>query len=429
MEFDAWEGVVSVLIDEARIFVKAGKGGNGSTSFRREKFVPRGGPDGGDGGRGGSVFLRATPSIGTLLDLQHRRHIRADSGGNGAHRKQHGKKGSDIVVDVPLGTVITDESDASLIADLRFPFEEVMVARGGRGGLGNTHFSTPANRAPRIAQKGEPGEERWLKLELKTLADVGIVGEPNAGKSSLLAAMSAATPKIGAYPFTTISPNLGVVETDDRRIVLADIPGLIEGASEGAGLGHVFLRHVERAVVLLHVVDGADDPIGSFDRVRSEMEQYKTSLVEKPVIVAVNKLDLPEAEANWEATREAFEARGLRVLAVSAETKDGIDTLLSELEAMVAAVPDEQPMAADAIKVYRFAPEDERWTVVKEADGARIVGKRVERIAAMTDMDNPEAVEHFERQLNRMGIIEALERAGVGAGDTVRIGDQEMEWT
>jgi GTP-binding protein len=334
-----------------------------------------------------------------------------------------------VVVDVPLGTVITDESDSELIADLRFPFEEVMVARGGRGGLGNTHFATSSNRAPRVAQKGEPGEERWLKLELKTLADVGIVGEPNAGKSSLLAAVTAAQPKIGAYPFTTLSPNLGVVEVDEHPIVLADIPGLIEGAHEGAGLGLVFLRHVERAHVLLHVLDGASDPVGSFDRVRSEMALYKESLLEKPVLVAVNKLDLEEAVEAWPETKDQLESRGLKVIGVSAETREGIDQMLQELAAMVSAVPEELPMATDTVKVYRFAPEEERWTVVKEADGARVTGRRIERIAAMTDMENPEAVEHFERQLNRLGIIAALDRAGVGPGDTVRIGDQEMEWT
>lgn len=420
---------MALLIDEARLFVKAGDGGNGSTSMRREKFVPRGGPDGGDGGRGGSIFLRASPSVGTLLDLQHRRHIRAGHGGNGARRKQHGRKGEDVVVDVPLGTVVTSEADATLIADLRFPKEEVMVARGGRGGLGNTHFATPAKQAPRLAQKGEPGEELWLKLELKTLADVGIVGEPNAGKSSLLAAITAAQPKIGAYPFTTLSPNLGVVDVDDRPITLADIPGLIEGAHEGLGLGLVFLRHVERAHVLMHVLDGANDPIGSFDRVRSEMGLYKESLLEKPVLVVVNKLDLPEAAAAWDKTRETFEQRGLKVVGVSAETREGIDAMVEELSAMVAAVPEETPMAVDTVKVYRFAPEEERWTVVKEADGARVTGKRIERLASMTDMENPEAVEHFERQLSRMGIIAALERAGVGAGDTVRIGNHEMEWT
>jgi GTP-binding protein len=304
-----------------------------------------------------------------------------------------------------------------------------MVARGGRGGLGNTHFATPTNRAPRVAQKGEPGEERWITLELKTLADVGIVGEPNAGKSSLLAAVSAATPKIGAYPFTTLSPNLGVAEVDDAPIVLADIPGLIEGAHEGAGLGLVFLRHVERARVLLHVVDGSTDPIESFDRVRAEMGQYKMELLEKPVLVAVNKLDLPEAAEAWDQVRSELERRELRVVGVSAETREGIDTMIAELSSMVAAVPDERPMAADTMKVYRFAPEEERWTVVKEADGARIVGRRIERLAAMTDMENPEAIEHFERQLSRMGIIQALERAGVGPGDTVRIGNEEMEWT
>jgi GTP-binding protein len=250
------------------------------------------------------------------MDLQHRRHVRAEHGGNGAHRRKHGRKGGDIVVDVPLGTVITDEDDSSLVADLRFPYEEVMVARGGRGGLGNTHFATPANRAPRIAQKGEPGEERWIKLELKTLADVGIVGEPNAGKSSLLAAVSAAQPKIGAYPFTTLSPNLGVVEVNERPIVLADIPGLIEGAHEGAGLGLVFLRHVERARVLLHVVDGSADPIGSFDRVRSEMGLYKSELLEKPVLLAVNKQDIPEAAEAWPRVEAELVGRGLRAVGV-----------------------------------------------------------------------------------------------------------------
>jgi len=363
------------------------------------------------------------------MDLQHRRHVRAQPGGNGAHRKQHGRKGADVVVDVPLGTVITDESDSSLVADLRFPFEEVMVARGGRGGLGNTHFATPSNRAPRVAQKGEPGEERWVRLELKTLADVGIIGEPNAGKSSLLAAVSAAEPKIGAYPFTTLSPNLGVVDVDERPIVLADIPGLIEGAHEGAGLGLVFLRHVERARVLLHVLDGASDPVASFDRVRSEMGLYKQDLLGKPVLVVVNKLDLPEARDAWPRVREQLEGRALRVVGISAQSGEGIDEMLAELSAMVAAVPEDVPMAADTMKVYRFAPEEERWIVVKEADGARIVGRRIERIASMTDMENPEAVEHFERQLSRMGIIQALERAGVGPGDTVRIGNQEMEWT
>lgn len=418
-----------LLIDEARIFVQAGRGGNGSASFRREKFVPRGGPDGGDGGRGGSIFLRAVPHVGTLMDLQHRRHIRAEHGGHGAHRKQHGRKGTDIIVDVPLGTVVTDETDSSLVADLRFPNEEVMVARGGRGGLGNTHFATPSNRAPRVAQKGEPGEERWIKLELKTLADVGIVGEPNAGKSSLLAAVSAAEPKIGAYPFTTLSPNLGVVDVNEQPMVLADIPGLIEGAHEGAGLGLVFLRHVERARVLLHVVDGSEDPVLSFDRVRSEMGLYKAELLEKPVLVAVNKLDIQSAAEEWPSVRREFEERGLPVVGVSAETRAGLDEMVSTLASMVAAVPDERPMAADTMKVYRFAPEEERWTVVKEADGARVMGRRIERLASMTDMNNPEAVEHFERQLSRMGIIEALERAGVGPGDTVRIGNDEMEWT
>src|SRR3712207_791401 len=268
-------------LDSARIFVKAGDGGNGALSFRREKFVPRGGPDGGDGGRGGSVFLRAEPGISTMLEFSHRRHFKAGRGGNGGGARKHGKKGEDLVIGVPPGTVVS--SDEGLIADLRHAGDEFMVARGGRGGLGNVHFATSTNRTPRVAQKGEPGEERWLQLELKTIADVGLVGYPNAGKSSLLAALTAPRPKIGDYPFTTLTPNLGVAERDDFTFVLADIPGLIEGAHQGVGLGHQFLRHVERARVLLHVVDAAvSDPVTAYQSVREELELYNPALAAKP---------------------------------------------------------------------------------------------------------------------------------------------------
>src|ERR687884_885336 len=280
----------SSFFDEARIYVKGGTGGNGALSFRREKFVPFGGPDGGDGGRGGSVFLRVNPNENTLYQFQDRRQFKAERGGSGSGAKKHGRKGQDLVIDVPPGTQVS--TDEGVIADLVRPGEMLLVARGGRGGLGNVHFATPTNRAPRYAEKGEPGEERWLQLELKMIGDVGLVGLPNAGKSSLLAAISAARPKIASYPFTTLSPNLGVAEVDDLAVVVADIPGLIEGAHRGVGLGHQFLRHVERARLLVHVVDAsADDPLADYRTVRDEMAEYDAALAERQTLIALNKMD------------------------------------------------------------------------------------------------------------------------------------------
>ncbi|MGE3272482.1 MAG: GTPase ObgE, partial [Chloroflexota bacterium] len=281
---------VQNTIDTAAIFAKAGDGGNGASSFRREKFVPRGGPDGGDGGRGGSVYLVANPSVSTLLEFSNRRHFKAGRGGNGAGAKKHGKAGENIRILVPLGTVVA--SDGVMLADLSQAGDEVMVARGGRGGLGNVHFMTSTNQAPTVAQKGEPGEERWVTLELKTIADVGLVGYPNVGKSSLLAALTAARPKIADYPFTTLEPNLGVAEQDHFTFVLADIPGLIEGAHRGVGLGHQFLRHVERSRVLLHVIDASvADPVATYEAVREELELYNPTLAARPEVVALNKID------------------------------------------------------------------------------------------------------------------------------------------
>ena len=284
---------VQNTLDTAAIHVTAGDGGNGASSFRREKFVPRGGPDGGDGGRGGSVYLKANPSTSTLLEFSNRRHFKAGRGGNGAGAKKHGKSGQNVTILVPPGTVVA--ADGELLADLSQPGDSVMVARGGRGGLGNVHFATSTNQAPTVAQKGEPGEGRWITLELKTIADVGLVGFPNVGKSSLLAALTAARPKIGDYPFTTLEPNLGVAERGDFNFVLADIPGLIEGAHRGVGLGHQFLRHVERARVLLHVVDATvSDPVATYEAVREELELYNPALAAKPELVALNKIDRPD---------------------------------------------------------------------------------------------------------------------------------------
>jgi GTP-binding protein len=418
-------------IDTAAIYVAAGDGGNGASSFRREKFVPRGGPDGGDGGRGGSVYLRADPSVSTLFEFSNRRHFKADRGGNGAGAKKHGKAGRDVVVLVPLGTVV--QSDDEVLADLRQAGDDIMVARGGRGGLGNVHFATSTNRAPTVAQKGEPGEDRWLSLEMKMIADVGIVGYPNVGKSSLLAALTAARPKIGDYPFTTLEPNLGVAEQGEFLFVLADIPGLIEGAHRGVGLGHQFLRHIERSRILLHVVDASvSDPPATYEAVREELELYNPALAAKPELVALNKIDRPDVRERLPLLMERFrqDQPQLRVIPVSAMTTHGLGELTEALAAMLATLPSDLPEPAETMKVYRLPQRrpDEGWTIEREDEAYRVLGKRVERIVAMTDLTNPDAVEMLQGTLKRMGVLQALEAAGAGSGDNVRFGNVELEW-
>jgi GTPase len=420
---------MTIDVDEARIWVKAGDGGNGVVSFRREKFVPFGGPDGGDGGRGGSVYLVAKAGVSTLLEFARRRHFHAESGGHGRGARQHGKAGQDLLIPVPPGTHVRSED--GLTADLVRAGDSVMVARGGRGGLGNTHFATSTQRAPRIAQKGEPGEERCLDLELKTIAQAALIGEPNAGKSSLLAATSAARPRVGEYPFTTLSPNLGVAEVKGSQdvFVLADVPGLIAGAHAGAGLGYRFLRHVERAPILVHVVDASrTDALDAYLTVRRELEAYKAEVAAKPEIVAANKLDLPGAREGLRRLREALPDR--EVIGISTVTNQGIDDLLDAVVRRLSELPPEEPEAASGVRVYRLAPEeDETFQVEAVADAVyRVRGKRVERLVAMTDLDSEEGVAHLQRQLDRVGVFEALERAGVQVGDTVQIGDWETEW-
>ncbi len=421
---------VQNTIDTALIFAKAGDGGNGASSFRREKFVPRGGPDGGDGGRGGSVYLIANPSTSTLLEFSNRRHFTAGRGGNGAGAKKHGKAGENIRILVPLGTVVT--SDGEVLADLRQAGDEIMVARGGRGGLGNVHFVTSTNQAPTVAQKGEPGEERTLTLELKSIADIGLVGYPNVGKSSLLAALTAAKPKIGDYPFTTLEPNLGVAEQGDFTFVLADIPGLIEGAHRGVGLGHQFLRHVERSRVLLHVVDASvSDPVATYEAVREELELYNPALAAKPELVALNKIDRSDVRERVQTILARFkqEHPDLDVTPVSAMTTQGVDRLIGLMVETLSALPPELPPSVDTMKVYRLSPRtDDGWTIETEGDFYRVRGKRVERVVAMTDLTNPDAVEMLQSTLKRMGVLQALEARGVTSGDTVRFGNVELEW-
>jgi GTPase len=419
-------------IDEARIWVKAGDGGNGIASFRREKFVPFGGPDGGDGGRGGSIYVVARQGVSTLLEFNRRRHFRAESGGHGKGARQHGKAGEDLIIAVPPGTQVS--GDDGLTADLVRVGDTVMVARGGRGGLGNTHFATSTQRAPRIAQKGEPGEERTLDLELKTIAQAALIGEPNAGKSSLLAATSEAHPRIGDYPFTTLSPNLGVAEApgDENVFVLADVPGLIAGAHTGAGLGHRFLRHVERAPILVHVVDASrPDAVGAYLVVRRELEAYKQEVADKPEIVVANKLDLAGAHDGLERLRQALPERS--VIGTSTVTNEGVDALLQEVARLLATLPQPPPPEPDTgVRVYTLTPHDDDSFHVEVPAGDeglyRVRGKRVERMVAMTDLASEEGVTHLQKQLERLKVFDALERAGVQVGDTVKIGDWETEW-
>jgi GTPase len=417
------------FIDEARIFVRAGNGGDGAMSFRREKFIPYGGPDGGDGGRGGDVLLRATHNQNTLLNFRNQTHFRAEHGGGGGNGKKHGKRGADLTIDVPVGTVVSDEH--GVIADLTHDGQVVTVARAGKGGLGNVHFATATNRAPRMRRKGEPGEERWLDLDLKSLGDVGFIGEPNAGKSSLLAAMSAAKPEIAPYPFTTISPNLGVAMVADVPFVVVDIPGLIKGAHTGTGLGDRFLRHVERAGLLVHVLDlSSDDPKASYDMIRDELEAFQPVLLEKPRLIALNKIDLSEARAKVPELAKTFtHDEGLPTYPVSALTGEGVPELLAAIKGRLDAIPAEEPIEEPTFRSYGLRPEDTGFNIDRVSGGFAVRGRGVERIVVMADLDSDEGLADLQRQLERTGLFKELERAGVKPGDTVTIGDFELEWT
>ena len=417
-----------MFFDEAKIYVKGGDGGNGCVSFRREKYVPFGGPNGGDGGKGGDVYLVVNPHLNTLVAFKRQRHFKAQRGGHGRGKNQTGRSGQDLVIEVPPGTVVRDAKTGEFIADLTEPGQKVLVARGGRGGRGNAAFATPTNQAPRIAERGEPGQERWLHLELKLIADVGIVGVPNAGKSTLLAAVSAARPKIADYPFTTLEPNLGVVALDEATsFVMADIPGLIEGASRGAGLGHTFLRHIERTRLIIHLLDGASpDPLRDYEVINEELALFDEKLAAKPQLVVLNKIDLPQAQAVWPAVKEAMEARGQPVLCISALTGQGVRQMLGRVAEMLKALPRKEVALPEA-KVLR-PREEEAFTIVREDGAWRVRGAKVERLAAMTNWDLDEAVQRFHRIMTRMGVTMALREAGVQIGDTVRIGKVELEW-
>jgi GTP-binding protein len=422
-----------MFLDDVRISVRAGAGGDGASTMRHEAHVPRGGPDGGDGGRGGSVYLRVDAGQTALYDFRFKHHFSATPGGRGERQKRHGKAGEDLYLAVPPGTAVIDLASGGLIADLVAVGQETMVAKGGRGGLGNVHFATATHQAPKHAQQGEPGEEKELRLELRLIADVGLVGLPNAGKSTLLAALTAATPKIAAYPFTTLEPNLGVMDLgieDGRRPTIADVPGLIEGASAGAGLGHAFLRHVSRTRVLLHIVDGAArDPAWDHGIIRDELEAHDPALLAKPMLTVFNKMDLSAARDAWPAFEAAMRQAGVAVLPISADDGQGLDALR---DAVGDLLPDfdtlAEPPDAAGVVVHRLEAVGDGFTLERE-DGVYVVkGKKIERLANQTNFDNEESAHRFQRDLARVGVDGALRKAGVRPGNTVRIGTVELEW-
>lgn len=419
------------MLDQVKIFVQSGSGGDGLVTFRREKYVPRGGPSGGDGGHGGDVILKINPKLSTLSPFQRKIHFKAENGGRGGSSNKTGASAPPLEVEVPPGTLVYDAESGALVADLVRPSDSVVVAKGGRGGRGNARFATASNQAPRIAEKGEPGEERWLLLELRLIADVGLVGVPNAGKSSLLSVVSNARPRIANYPFTTLEPNLGVVVYDDRELVFADIPGLIEGAHAGVGLGHAFLRHVQRTRVLVHLLNGeSDDPIADYSQINSELALYDENLIQKPQIVAFNKIDLPEAQARWPDVQKALRKLGVEPIAISCATQENIQKVVQRVFELIASLPEDIAPLVTESPVYEL-PEDEfSFSIERDADGAfHVKGKRIERAAAMTHWDYEQAVLRFQRIMETLGITAALEAAGVQVGDTVFIGDYELEWT
>lgn len=423
--------MASQFLDRARIYVKGGDGGNGVMSFRREPYVPRGGPNGGSGGRGGSVLLQASLELNTLYPLHNQIHYRADRGGHGGGADRTGGNGDDLPILVPPGTLVRDADTGDLLADLDQPGAQVVVAAGGRGGRGNSAFKTARQNAPRFAEKGEPGQERWLALELKLVADVGIVGVPNAGKSTLLSVISAARPKIADYPFTTVAPSLGVAEVDHRQFVVADIPGLLEGAHEGKGLGLEFLRHIERTRVIIHLLRGdSPDPLGDYEAINQELQLFNPDLADKPQLVVLNKMDLPEARAAWPQLEQALQARGIQPLAISAAARQNVDALLYQVKDLLASLPAPAPAAvAGALPVIAPAPDEKAFEIFQvAADKWYVEGVAIERAAAMTNWSYHEAALRFQRILRALGIADALRVAGVKEGDIVRIGTTELTW-
>lgn len=431
---------MSMFVDQTKVNVIAGKGGDGMVAFRREKYEPEGGPAGGDGGKGGDVVFIVEEGLRTLVDFRYNPHFKAKKGENGMPKNMHGRGAKDLYVEVPPGTVLKDADTGDFIADLTEQGEKMIVAKGGRGGRGNTKFATQNNPAPSISENGEPGQERNIELELKVLADVGLIGFPSAGKSTLLSVVSGAKPKIGAYPFTTLVPNLGVVDfKDGGGFVLADIPGLIEGASEGVGLGIEFLRHIERTRVLLHVVDMSGmegrDPFEDYQTINNELEGYDLRLTERPQIIVANKMDMPSSEDNLKEFKEklAETNNNAEVFEISAISKQGLTPVLqkvSELLEVTSEFPlyDEETDTEERV-VYKYEPEEKAFTITRDPDGTWVLsGQRLEKLFKMTNFDHDESIQRFSRQLRGMGIDKELRERGAENGDSVRIDEFVFEF-
>jgi GTPase len=428
-----------MFVDQVKIYVKGGDGGNGMVAFRREKYVPNGGPAGGDGGRGANVIFEVEEGLRTLMDFRYKRHFKAPRGEHGMSKNQHGRGAQDMIVKVPPGTVVSDAATQEVIADLTEHGQRAVVAKGGRGGRGNSRFATPANPAPELSENGEPGQERDVILELKLLADVGLVGFPSVGKSTLLSVVSAARPKIAEYHFTTIVPNLGMVETEDNRsFVMADLPGLIEGAHSGVGLGHQFLRHIERTRVIVHVIDMAAvegrDPYEDYLIINKELEEYNLRLTERPQIIVANKMDMPDAAENLAAFKEKL-TDDHPVFPISAFTREGLRDLLFSIADTIEKTP-EFPLLEEVEDnpgenrvVYRHEEDTDKFTITRDPDGTFIIsGETIEKLFKMTNFASEESTRKFARQMRGMGIDDALRERGAKDGDTVRILKYEFEF-
>lgn len=421
-----------MFIDHARIHLKAGNGGNGAVSFHREKYIAAGGPDGGDGGKGGDIIFVVDEGVRTLADFRYKRHYKAENGQDGGPSNCTGRSGEDLIIKVPAGTIVKDEATGAVLADLTKPGQREVIVKGGKGGRGNQHFATPTRQVPSFAKAGDTGEERWVILELKLLADVGLIGYPNAGKSTFLSSVTAARPKIANYPFTTIEPNLGVVATDDgRSFVLADIPGLIEGAHQGVGLGHEFLKHVERTKLLIHVVDVAGtegrNPIDDFEIINNELKQYSESLILRPQIVAANKIDVLDDYSKLQQFTKYVEDKGYKVFPISAATKSGVRELIYYVADMLDKLPETKVAEVEKEIVYKLE-EKEPFTVRRDGDIYIVEGEWIRKVVASTNFNNYESMQYFHRSLKRKGVIEELERQGIKEGDIVKIYEIEFEY-
>ena len=422
-----------MFVDRVKIHVKGGNGGNGMVSFFRAKYITHGGPDGGDGGRGGDVIFVGDESMGTLMDFRYKTMFKAGNGQDGGNRNCFGKDGESVVIKVPVGTVIREAESGKIMADITKHGEEKILIHGGKGGKGNQHFATPTRQAPRYAEPGRVAKEYDFILELKLIADVGLIGFPNVGKSTLLSMVTNANPKIANYHFTTLAPNLGVVEGRyGDSFVLADIPGLVEGASEGVGLGHAFLRHVERTKVFIHVVDAAgvegDDPVENVRKINQELEAYNPELMKRPQVIAANKTDIPGSEENVERLKEAYEKEGFEVFPISAATNKGLDELLTKVAEILKNYPEDIVFEEEYEEYDEVAVDQEPFTIEIEDEVYVVRGVGVEKMIGYTNIDTEKGFAFFQRYLKEKGIIEALEEKGIQEGDTVRIYDMEFEF-